>query len=105
MSMRNILRAAALIAFGTIAVSTSANASPASALAGIGEQATASAEQVHYRGHRKGYFYGRDYWGKRHYGYWGKRHYGYGGDGYSSWRKYCYHHPYHWKCKSYGWGY
>jgi hypothetical protein len=102
MIMKNILCAAALIAFSSIAVSTSANASPAAALAGISDEASASVEQVGYRGHRRGHFYGRHYYGRH---FWGKRHYGYGGDGYSWWKRYCYHHPYHFKCKYYGWGY
>ena len=96
--MRNILSAAALFAFGSIAVSASANASPAAALAGIGEQSQASVEQVRYRDHHRRHFYGRHYWGYRHYGY-------SGGDGYSWWKSYCYRHPYHHKCKYYGWGY
>ena len=28
--------------------------------------------------------------------------YGYGYGGGYSWKKYCYHNPYHWKCKSFG---
>jgi hypothetical protein len=95
MIMKNVLAALALVAFGGFAVTGSANASPAAALSGI-EQSAPATEQVGYR------FHGRKYWGG-----WGyRKHYGHGyGHGHFSWKKYCYHNPYHWKCKQYGYGY
>jgi hypothetical protein len=94
MMMKNVLRALALVAVGTVSLAASANAMPGvSSVAGLGEQASASVEQVGYNGrHHGGHhrFYGHRYWGGGHY-------YGYG-DGFS-WKRYCYYHPYHWKCR------
>ena len=94
--MKNILRAMALVAFGTVSLSASANAMPtASSVAGVGEQASASVEQVGYDDH------GDHYGNRRHYGgnYWGQKRYGYGyGRGYG-------HNYYGWGYKNYGWGY
>jgi hypothetical protein len=104
MMMKNVLRALALVAVGTVSMAASANAMPAaSSIAGIGEQATASVEQVGWRHHGGHKFYGKRYWGGYHHGYkhHGYKHYGYGYGGGYSWKKYCYYNPYHWKCKHY----
>jgi hypothetical protein len=97
MIMKNVLRALALVAFGTVSLAASANAMPAvSSIAGVGEQTTASVEQVGYYHKRHHYGYGK--WHGHH--YYGYKHYGYG-HGFS-WKKYCYYKPWHWKCKYYG---
>jgi|EndMetStandDraft_4_1072995.scaffolds.fasta_scaffold602461_2 hypothetical protein len=104
--MKNILGALALAAFGTVSLAASANAMPAvSSIAGVGEQTTASVEQVgyykrHHYGHGKWYG-GHRYWGHKYYGYGHGRHYGYGYGYGHSWKKFCYYNPYHWKCKHY----
>lgn len=88
--MKNVLRAMTLAA--GFALAASANAMPAASVAGLSEQAAPSVEKVTW-GH-KHYGYGR-YYGKRH---WGYRHHGYG----YHWKNYCYHHPYSYKCKHFG---
>lgn len=94
--MKNILAAAIVVAMGSVGMAASANAVPAASLAGIGEQAGSATEQVGFR-HR---------YGKKWHGYGFRHGYGYGyGGGYYGFKKWCYHHPYHWKCKHYGWGY
>ena len=72
------------MAFGSFAFAASANASPAASLAGIGDQAPASVEQVGYYWKRHYYkpYYKHHYWHHKHYGYghgygWKKRHYYY----------------------------
>jgi hypothetical protein len=91
MIMKNVLRAMALVAGFTLAAS--ANAMPAASVAGLSEQAAPSVEKVTF-GHKHGRFYGRHYWGYRHYSH------GYG-HGYSWWKNHCYYHPHHYKCKYY----
>ena len=104
--MKNILGALAVVALGSLGLAASANASPASSLAGLDQQAAPAMQQVTWYGGRK--FYGKYYY-KPHYRYYrykpyygyGYRHYGYG----NWWKNYCHYHPYHWKCKHYGYGY
>ena len=86
--MKKVIGALALLALGSFAIAGSANASPAASLAGLSEQAAPAVEQVGYR-HRR-------YWG---YGY--RKHYSYG-YGHYSWKRHCYYHPHHWKCKHFG---
>lgn len=96
--MKNILSALGVLALGSFAFAASATASPASSLTGVSEQATPVAQQVTWYGHHGHRFYGRYYWGfyrPSHYDY----GYGYG------WKRYCYYHPYSWKCGHYGYGY
>jgi opacity protein-like surface antigen len=95
MIMKNVLRALVLVAVSGAAAS--ANAMPAASVAGLGEQAAPAVEQVTWGHKHYGYRYGhRKFYGKHH---WGYKHYGYGyGHGYN-WKKWCYYHPYSYKCK------
>jgi hypothetical protein len=91
MIMKNVLVALALL--GGVALAGSANAAPAASLAGIGERASPTAEKVHFR------YFGHRYFGHRFF----FNTYGYGyGYGYDYWKNYCYYHPYHWKCRAFG---
>ena len=90
--MKNLLCAAALLAFSGIGLVASANALPAASVTGIGDKAASSVEQVHFRRHHHRFF-GRFYWGPSFYS---SRH---------RWRQYCYDYPYSWKCRYYGIGY
>jgi hypothetical protein len=111
--MKNILCAAALVAFSSFGMAVSANAVPAASLAGMSEQAAPAVEQVgfgryhryynnkHYGYGHKNYGYGYKHNGYKynHYGY-GRKHYGYGHNNYGYGRK---HYGYGYK--HYGRGY
>lgn len=95
--MKNLIYALPIIALGSISFGASAQAIPASAVADVQKTVTKSTEDVGYRwhghhhryygGHRYGYRYGYDY--DYDYGY------GYG------WKRFCYNHPYNWRCTGY----
>ncbi len=91
MTMKNLLCAAAFVAFGSVGLAASANALPAASVTGIGKDAAPTVEQVHFRRHH--HFFGRYYWGPSFY------------SDRSWWRTYCYDYPYSWKCRYYGYGY
>jgi hypothetical protein len=82
MMMKNLLCAAALLAFGGIGLASSANALPAASVTGISDKAASSVEQVHFRRHHR--FFSRFYWGSGFYSY---------------------DYPYSWKCRYYRFGY
>jgi hypothetical protein len=82
MIMKNVLGAIALLAIGSAALTGSANALPAASVAAIGGEAAPVAQQVHWYARYDGNYgyYRHDYW----------------------WRKYCYYHPYYWRCDRFG---
>ncbi len=80
--MKNVLCALALL--GGLALAGSANAMPAASMAGLSAQAATPVQEVSFRYHRhhRFFFYGGGYYG----------------GGYHFWKRYCFFHPYSWRC-------
>jgi hypothetical protein len=90
MNMKNLIYALPMIALGSISFGASAQAISVSAVGDVQKTVTKSTEDVGYRRY-----------GHHHYRYYGGYRYNYGyGYGYD-WKRYCYNHPYNWRCTGY----